>query len=362
MNFSSSKSVAVVTGSAGLVGSETVRQFANLGMDIVGIDNDKRGMFFGPDASTFADRVALEREVRRYRHIDIDICDHASIWELFSDIGKEVAVIVHAAAQPSHDWATSDPATDFSINASATLNLLTCVRKFCPSALFIFMSTNKVYGDHVNGLPLIELASRWEIAPEHPYYSRGVDERMSIDQCAHSIFGVSKVAADLMVQEFGRLFGIPSVCFRGGCITGPSHRGTFLHGFLAHLCATSLTGRLYTIVGHKGKQVRDNLYCSDLVAAFREVFATPKVGSVYNIGGGRRTGCSVIEALSICEGLIGRPINTRLVEKPRFGDHVWWITDSSRFQKDYPNWKSTRDARTIIAELLESVEARNVNQ
>ena len=352
MNSSSRGSIAIVTGSAGLVGAEAVRQFAELGLDVIGIDNDQRRVFFGEAASTLDERIALQREVARYRHVEIDIRDEGGVSSLFSDVGAHVAVVIHTAAQPSHDWAASDTATDFAVNATATLALLNCVRRHCPAALFILMSTNKVYGDHVNRLPLVETATRWELAPTHRYFGRGIDEAMSIDQCAHSLFGVSKVAADLMTQEFGRRFAIPTVCFRAGCITGPRHRGAFLHGFLAHLCALAAVGRAYSIVGHKGKQVRDNLHCGDLAAAFREVFAAPTIGAVYNIGGGRQGACSVIEALDLCEGLTGRAIRRSYQDDARYGDHAWWISDVGRFQCDYPCWKPTRDIASIIAEML----------
>lgn len=358
MNSLSRGSVAIVTGSAGLVGAEAVRQFAALGLDVVGIDNDQRRVFFGEAASTRDERIALQREIPRYRHLDIDIRDEGGISGLFADAGADIALVVHAAAQPSHDWAASDPAADFAINATATLGLLNCVRRHCPSALFILMSTNKVYGDHPNRLPLVETVTRWELPEDHAFFARGIDESLSIDQCAHSVFGVSKVAADLMTQEFGRRFRIPTVCFRAGCITGPRHRGAFLHGFLAHLCASAAAGAPYSIIGYKGKQVRDNLHCADLAAAFREVFAAPKIGAVYNIGGGRQGACSIVEALDLCEALTGRAVERAYRDEARFGDHVWWISDVSRFQSDYPLWKPTRDAATIIAELL--ADARRV--
>ena len=352
MNPSSRGSLAIVTGSAGLVGAEAVRQFAALGLDVIGIDNDQRRVFFGDEASTRDERLALQREIPRYRHLDLDIRDESGVERVFAEAGANIALVIHAAAQPSHDWAASDPSADFAINAGATLTLLNCVRRHCPSELFIQMSTNKVYGDHPNRLPLEETPTRWEISAGHAYFERGIDESLSIDQCAHSLFGVSKVAADLMTQEFGRRFGIATVCFRAGCITGPRHRGAFLHGFLAHLCASAAAGRPYSIIGYKGKQVRDNLHCADLAAAFREVFAAPGIGAVYNIGGGRGGACSIIEALDLCEALTGQPVARAYQQQARFGDHVWWISDVSRFQDAYPNWKPTRDVKAIVAELL----------
>jgi CDP-paratose 2-epimerase len=350
-------SVAIVTGSAGLVGAEAVRQFARLGLDVVGIDNDQRRVFFGPQASTLDERMALQREVRGYRHYDMDIRDEAGLSAIFTKFGPEIAVVVHAAAQPSHDWAAHDPATDFAINASATVSLLERARAHCPGAPFIFMSTNKVYGDHPNRLPLVEEATRFEVAPDHPYRPEGIDEGMPIDHAAHSLFGVSKAAADLAVQEYGRRFGMLTACFRAGCITGPGHRGALLHGFLAFLCTTAATGKPYEVIGYKGKQVRDNLHSADLVAAFRRFFEAPRSAAVYNIGGGRGATCSVNEALATCEELLGRPVPATHKEQARYGDHVWWVTDNRRFQADHAGWAPTRSVRDIATELLDRAAA-----
>jgi CDP-paratose 2-epimerase len=292
------------------------------------------------------------REVRGYRHLDLDLRDEDAIEDVLRKYGPDVAVIVHAAAQPSHDWAARAPKIDFGINALATLTLLEGVRTWCPSATFIFMSTNKVYGDQCNRLPMREEETRYWLASDHPFHDTGIDESMSTDQCAHSIFGVSKVAADLMVQEYGRRFGLSTVCFRAGCITGAAHRGASMHGFMAHLCATTRGGRSYSIVGYKGKQVRDILHVSDLVSAFQRFFEAPRSSAVYNIGGGPGSVCSVLEALALCEQILGRRISTSYEPQHRFGDHIWWVTDNRRFQSDYPGWRPTHDIESIAGELL----------
>ncbi len=271
-------SIAVVTGSAGLIGSEAAIHFSSLGLEVVGIDNDMRRVFFGDDASTEWNRRRLQELLgKRYRHVDLDIRNEEGIGKVFEQYSRDIGVVIHAAAQPSHDWAARQPVTDFSINAAGTLNLLENTREHCPEAVFIYMSTNKVYGDAPNRLPLVELATRWEIEPEHTYAS-GIREDMSIDQCLHSLFGVSKIAADLMVQEYGRYFGLRTGCFRGGCLTGPHHSGAELHGFLAYLMKCAVTGMPYTVFGYKGKQVRDNIHSADLVGALHEFFLAPRVG------------------------------------------------------------------------------------
>ncbi len=281
-------SIAVITGSAGLIGSEAVRHFAQKGLRIIGIDNDMRGIFFGEEASTSWNRKRLEEEVPGYFHHELDIRDTQAINELFSRFASDIVLIIHTAAQPSHDWAASDPYSDFTVNANGTLNLLQASRLYCPDAVFIFTSTNKVYGDRPNQLPLVESDKRWEIEPGHRF-QQGITEDMSIDQSKHSLFGASKVAADIMVQEYGRYFGMKTAIFRGGCLTGPNHSGTALHGFLAYLMKCCATGKPYTIFGYKGKQVRDNIHSSDLISAFDEVFRDPVVAEVFNIGGGRES-------------------------------------------------------------------------
>lgn len=346
-------SVAIVTGSAGLIGSEAVRHFAEQGLQVVGIDNDMRRRFFGEEASTRWQRERLEQQWNgRYRHAEIDIRDDDTIDRLFGQYGKEILVIIHAAAQPSHDWAAKDPKLDFSINARGTLNLLEATRRYAPDAVFIFTSTNKVYGDTPNRLPLVERESRWEIAADHPY-ADGIREDMSIDQTLHSLFGASKVAADVLVQEYGRYFGLRSACFRGGCLTGPNHSGTQLHGFLAYLMKCVATGSPYTVFGYRGKQVRDNIHSADLVQAFDQFFRSPRCGEVYNIGGGRFSHCSMLEAISLCEAAVQRPLQWTYADAGRTGDHIWWVSDVGKFQSHYPTWRLKYNTEAIVKEIYE---------
>lgn len=347
-------SVAVVTGSAGLIGSESCRRFHAEGLDIVGIDNDMRAQFFGPDASTARTRATLERTLARYQHQHLDIRDTAAVERLFGRIGVDVKVVIHTAAQPSHDWAASDPHTDFQVNALGTLNLLQAARQFCPDAVFIYTSTNKVYGDTPNRLPLVELNSRYEIDSQHPFWP-GIDESMSTDQTKHSLFGTSKLAADLLVQEYGRYFGMRTVSFRGGCLTGPGHAGTELHGFLAYLMKCTATGMPYRVFGYKGKQVRDNIHSSDLVDAFWEFFNSPRVAEVYNVGGGRHCCCSMLEAIEMCQEICGRQLTWQYKEDNRIGDHIWWVSNVSKFKAHYPQWTYRYDLRAILTQIHEAV-------
>jgi CDP-paratose 2-epimerase len=345
-------SVVIVTGSAGLIGSEAASFFAELGFEVVGIDNDMRRVFFGEGASTLWQRRRLERQLgSNYHHIDADIRDYETIVELFAHYGSGIELVIHTAAQPSHDWATRDPMTDFAVNANGTLNLLEATRHHCPEAPFIYTSTNKVYGDTPNQLPLLELEQRWEIDPGHTY-SEGISEDMSIDHSLHSLFGVSKTAADLLVQEYGRYFELHTVCFRGGCLTGPNHSGTQLHGFLAYLMKCTLKGMPYTVYGYKGKQVRDNIHSADLIRAFYEFFQAPRVGEVYNIGGGRYSNCSMLEAIDMCQEITGRELTWSYSEHNRIGDHIWWISDISKFKRHFPNWRLNYDVPQILQEIF----------
>ena len=350
--------IAVVTGAAGLIGAETVRQFADKGVDIIGIDNDMRSYFFGPEASTNWSRRRLEQEVPRYTHYDLDIRDIDGLEKLFSKYKKDIKVIIHTAAQPSHDWAAREPFTVFSVNANGTLNLLEMTRRHCPEAPFIFVSTNKVYGDTPNRLPMVEKETRWEVADDHPYAAHGIDESMSIDNTLHSLFGASKVAADVLVQEYGRYFNMPTVCFRGGCLTGPGHSGAPLHGFLAYLVKCAVKDMPYTVLGYKGKQVRDNIHASDLVNAFWHFFQAPRVAEVYNIGGGRHSNCSILEAIAMCERLTGRPMKWSYSEENRIGDHIWWISDLRKYQLHYPDWRQKYTNETTFEEIHEGVSSR----
>ena len=311
-------SVAVITGSAGLIGSEAVRWFVCRGFEVVGIDNDMRSSYFGAAASTLAARRHLEAECRGYRHHDLDIRDRIGIEKLFERYGGAVTAVLHTAAQPSHEWAALDPETDFEVNAVATLGLLEAVRRHCPGAAFVFTSTNKVYGDMPNTLPLVELERRWDLPPTHPYHD-GIDEQMSVDQSMHSLFGVSKTAADLCVQEYGRWFGMHTAVFRAGCVTGPWHVGVELHGFLSYLMRCTATGVPYTIRGYKGKQVRDNIHSEDVARAMWAFVNNPGSGRVYNIGGGRSSSCSVIEAIDLCQAIAGRELQCAYTEEYRRG-------------------------------------------
>lgn len=350
--------VILVTGSAGLIGAEAVRFFAAEGFQVVGIDNDMRRIFFGNDASTAWSRQQLEGEIEGYRHIDADIRDVQAIDTVFARYGKVITAVIHTAAQPSHDWAARDPHTDFTVNANGTLNLLEATRRHCPEAAFLFTSTNKVYGDRPNQLPLIEQELRWELSPEHPSAAFGIDESMSVDACLHSLFGASKLAADIAVQEYGRYFGMRTACFRGGCLTGPGHSGTALHGFLAYLAKCAVTGAPYTVLGYKGKQVRDNIHAFDLVNAFWHFIQAPRSGAVYNIGGSRHSNCSMLEAITICEQLTGRPMQWSYSEQNRTGDHIWWISDVRKFQHDYPAWRYRYDIEAILAEIVDGLTWR----
>lgn len=346
----------LVTGSAGLIGSETVQHFAREGAWVVGIDNDMRAQFFGPEASTRKTRDGLVRHFENYEHHDLDIRDANGVMELFKQHGRNIAAIVHTAAQPSHDWAARDPQADFTVNANGTLNLLEAARHCCPEAPFVFTSTNKVYGDTPNRLPLVEQEKRWEIAAGHEY-EPGISETMSIDYTKHSLFGASKAAADVLVQEYGRYFGMPTVCFRGGCLTGPAHAGTELHGFLSYLMICTVTGRPYRVFGYKGKQVRDNIHSFDLVEAFAEFIRAPRAGEVYNIGGSRHSNCSMLEAIDLCEEISGKKLTWNYEETNRIGDHIWWVSDVRKFQQHYPNWKFRYGLREILDEIYAAVKA-----
>lgn len=348
----------VVTGSAGLVGSEAVHFFAEQDFQIAGIDNDMRSVFFGSSASTLWNRNLLkEKYGRKYQHFDTDIRDREAMERIFQYYGSDISLIIHAAAQPSHDWAARDPHTDFSVNANGTLVLLELTRQCSPEAAFIFMSTNKVYGDTPNRLPLMEADTRWEIAPGH-VYQNGIDESMSIDSSKHSLFGVSKVAADVLVQEYGRYFGMKTVCFRGGCLTGPAHSGAELHGFLAYLMECTITGKPYTIFGYKGKQVRDNIHSHDLIAAFNSYYRNPRIAEVYNMGGSRHCNCSVLEAIKLCEHITGKHLDYSYKEENRVGDHIWYVSDVSKFQSHYPDWHYTYDLNQTLEEIYNAQTAR----
>jgi CDP-paratose 2-epimerase len=354
------KDTIIVTGSAGLIGGEAARFFHQQGFNIIGIDNDKRAYFFGDAASTRWQQVELEKALPNYAHANIDITNADALESIFKTNSSSIKAIIHCAAQPSHDWAAKEPLTDFDINARATLLLLECTRKYAANAVFIFTSTNKVYGDQPNQLPIIEKETRWELDPSHKYALNGIDEQMSIDQSTHSIFGVSKAAADLMVQEYGKYFGIKTVAFRGGCLTGPSHSGAELHGFLAYLVNCAVNKKKYTVFGYKGKQVRDNIHSADLIAAFWEVYQKPPTpGSVYNMGGSRHSNISMLEAINWLENKLGYSVDYTIDEtKARKGDHIWYISDVSKFQNDYPNWKYKYSIEAILEEMVTAAQKK----
>jgi CDP-paratose 2-epimerase len=344
-------STAIITGSGGLIGSEAAAHFARAGYQVVGIENDLRAWFFGPEASTKQTTERLERELGdAFCSVALDVRDADGIDSLFARQETSIELVIHAAAQPSHDWAALDPQVDFAVNANGTLNLLEATRRHAPSAAFVFCSTNKVYGDLPNELPLLELDERLELPPDHRYYA-GIDTTMSIDRSTHSPFGVSKASADLLVQEYGRYFDMPTVCFRGGCFTGPNHAGTRLHGFLSYLMRCTVTGRPYRVLGYGGKQVRDNIHSADLVAAFAAFLAAPQAGAVYNIGGGRESNCSMLEAIGMCERIAGFALDWTLEEENRIGDHRWWISDLQPFKGDYPEWQLTYGIERILREI-----------
>lgn len=339
----------LITGSSGLIGSESAKFFGELGFEIYGIDNDMRKYFFGEEASTKWSRDKLKKQLKdKYHHYSVDIRDSQSLEKIFKK--QTFDLIIHTAAQPSHDWAAKEPHTDFGVNALGTLNLLELYRQYSPKAAFIFTSTNKVYGDTPNHLPLKELNKRFELEKNHKYYV-GIDESMSIDNTTHSIFGASKVAADIMVQEYGKYFGLKTAIFRGGCLTGPAHSGAKLHGFLAYLVKCIATGTPYTILGYKGKQVRDNIHAHDLVNAFYHFYKKPRSGEVYNIGGSRHSNVSMLEAIEKTESILGKKAKIKYKKTNRIGDHIWYISDVSKFQKHYPQWKYTYNNDAIIEEI-----------
>lgn len=351
-------SAILITGSGGLIGSEAVSFFSSLGLEVHGVDNYMRGYFFGKAASTEWRVRELEATQKGYHHHAIDIRDAAAVDDLIRKLAPRLRYVLHAAAQPSHDWAAKEPLTDFTVNALGTHHLLEAVRRHAPEAAFAHLSTNKVYGDAPNELPLVETETRWEIDAAHPYFERGIDETLRIDQTTHSVFGASKVAADVMVQEYGRYFGMNTVCFRGGCLTGSGHSGAELHGFLAYLMQCTVTGRPYTVFGYKGKQVRDNIHSSDMVNAIWHFFQAPRSAAVYNIGGSRHSNCSMLEAIDLCQEVTGKKLSWTYAEQNRTGDHIWWISDIARFQKDYPDFRLKYDTRAVIEELYENGHSR----
>lgn len=346
---------AIVTGSGGLIGSESVKHFVELGYDVIGLENDMRSRFFGPEASTSPTTERLVAALPEFQSLEIDIRDADAVTKVVREHAADLEILIHTAAQPSHDWAASDAQMDFTVNANGTLNLLEAIRHEKPDATFIHMSTNKVYGDRPNFLPLYDTGTRLELPEDHQYY-KGIDTGMSIDHCMHSIFGASKVAADIMVQEYGRYFDIPTVCFRGGCLTGPAHAGAKLHGFLSYLMKCTITGDPYTIFGYDGKQVRDNIHSADVVKAMELFHQNPKAAAVYNLGGGRESNVSMLEAIELCQRIAGRELDYSLSDQARAGDHRWYISDLSDFKADYPGFAITYG----IEDVLREIHAANV--
>jgi CDP-paratose 2-epimerase len=344
----------IITGAGGLIGGEATKFWHKKNYGIIGIDNDMRAYYFGQEASTNKNIKLYKDTLKNFKHYAVDIRDVTALEKIFKEYGGEIAGVIHTAAQPSHDWAAREPFTDFGVNAMGTLNILEMTRLYAADVPFIFTSTNKVYGDTPNRLPLVELDTRWEIASSHPFHDRGIDESMSIDNSKHSIFGASKVAADVMAQEYGKYFGMKTGVFRGGCLTGPTHCGTELHGFLAYLIHCAVTKKEYRIFGYKGKQVRDNIHSHDLIAAFWEYFQNPKQGEAYNMGGSRHSNISMLEAIAKIEGILGYKMNYTLLDEARIGDHIWYISDVSKFQRDYPNWKYEYNCDRIIREMVEN--------
>jgi CDP-paratose 2-epimerase len=339
----------LITGSNGLIGSEASLFFAERGYKIFGIDNDMRRYFFGEEAATSWNRKRLEERLKdKYVHYAQDIRDSQAIEKIFQE--DKFDMIIHAAAQPSHDWAQAEPFTDFTVNANGTLVLLEHYRKYCPDATFIYTSTNKVYGDRPNELPLAELEKRFELPREHHYY-RGIDESMSVDYCTHSLFGASKLSGDILVQEYGRYFGLKTGIFRAGCLTGPAHSGAQLHGFLAYLIKCIATGKKYTVFGYKGKQVRDNIHSFDFVNMFWHFHQKPRPGEVYNAGGTRHSNISILEAMEKIEKILKKKAIYEYNSANRIGDHIWYISDVSKFKSHYPEWDFRYDIDMILDEI-----------
>lgn len=343
----------LITGSTGLIGYAASLFYLKKNIKVIGVDNNLRKYFFGPKSSNKWKENILKRD-KNYIHFSTDIRNKKKIFDIFKTYGKKIKAIIHTAAQPSHDWAAREPFLDFEVNANGTLNLLEAFRSFSQQASFIFTSTNKVYGDRPNLLPLVEQKLRFEINQKHSFFKKGINETMSIDQTTHSIFGSSKVAADILVQEYGRYFNLKTAIFRGGCLTGENHSGAELHGFLSFLVKSILNKKRYSIFGYKGKQVRDNINSDDVITAFDEFIKKPKFGGcVYNLGGGRNNSCSILEAINLIEKISNIKSEYKVLKQNRIGDHIWWITDNSKFKKDFPNWKINYSLDDSLKKMVE---------
>jgi CDP-paratose 2-epimerase len=350
------KKKILVTGSNGLIGSEVCLYFGGGDWEVDGIDNNQRAVFFGPQGDTRWNQRRISQAIPRFRHHEVDIRDRQTIERIIREVRPDL--IVHAAAQPSHDLAAKIPFDDFEVNAVGTLNLLESTRRYCRDTPFIYMSTNKVYGDAPNSIPLVETEKRWDYSNEDA--RQGIPETFRVDQSKHSLFGASKLAADIMVQEYGQYFEMPTCCLRGGCLTGPNHSGVELHGFLSYLVKCNLEGREYKVYGYKGKQVRDNIHSADVVAFMLEFCRAPRQAEVYNIGGGRENSVSILEAFELAESITGRPMRYTYVDQNRIGDHICYYSDLRKMQSHYPGWKITRDLPAMVREISHSWEARLV--
>jgi len=352
-------SIVLITGAAGLIGSEAAEFYMKKGFSVVGIDNNMRQTFFGAEGSTAWNKERLQKQFeRKYIHFDLDICDRNKIYEVFQRYKDDIALIIHTAAQPSHDWAAKDPHLDFSVNANGTLNVLEAMRLYCPEAVFIFTSTNKVYGDRPNSLPFVEQEYRWEIEKTHSYCS-GVSEDMSVDQCLHSLFGSSKLAADILVQEYGRYFNLKTFSLRCGVLSGSKQSGVQLHGFVNYLMKCNVLNIPYTIFGYKGKQVRDVIHSSDVINVFDCIFQDPRRGGeVYNIGGGRQSSISILEAIELSQKITGKRMRYRYDEQARIGDHIWYISNLQKFKKHYPNWSLQYNIQDIFKAIYKENKER----
>ena len=346
--------ICLVTGSSGLIGSEVCEYLAARGSEVHGIDNNQREVFFGPAADTRWNQRRLERTIRNFRHHPIDVRDRSAIADIVQTLRP--ALIVHAAAQPSHDRAAAIPFDDFETNALGTLNLLEAARASCPESPFVFMSTNKVYGDRPNTIAIDERPTRWEY--RDPAFEHGIAETFSVDQSTHSPFGASKLGADVLVQEYGRYFGMPTCCLRAGCVTGPNHAGVELHGFLSYLVRCNLEGREYRVFGYKGKQVRDNIHARDVAAFIDAFWQSPRVGQVYNIGGGRPNSCSIVEAFELVSSLTGRPQISTYVDEARRGDHICYFSDLRKMKTHYAGWEVTTSLEQTVREIVDTWQAR----
>ena len=350
--------IIIITGSNGLIGGDAVEYYSSKFDCVIGIDNNLREYFFGSEGSTEWRKKMLESNFQNYIHYNMDVRSYNDLDKIYQKYNSDIKLIIHTASQPSHDWAAQEPLTDFTINANGTLNLLELTRKYCPNSVFIFTSTNKVYGDSPNSLPFQELDKRFELEMQHPYYNNGIDEGMSIDQSLHSLFGASKLAADILVQEYGKYYEMYTGVFRGGCLTGSNHSGTELHGFLAYLMKCALLDKEYNIFGYKGKQVRDNIHSFDLIEMFWHYYKKPQYGEVYNVGGSRYSNSSILEAIELIEDITGKVIKKNYIDDNRIGDHIWWISDISKFQTQYPSWDFTYDLIGILNQIFIELKVR----